>query len=386
MGVKNQNFLKRENHLLVLRLIIKNHPLTRSDISKKTVMSFTSASRIVASLLDAGLIEEKYYQYQGSGRKATYLVPKEDAVISFGVELDRNKIRIGCMDFMGELIVSKNLDYTVKDPSETVQYIADQIREIIDEEAFHKETITGVCIGLPGLVNIEDGMVELSTQFGWRQVPLKQMIEKELGLPALVENELKLKAIAEYEQVDPSVIKDMVILGLGSGVGSVLISEGSIYRGKDNFAGEIGHTIVNPNGNFCTCGNFGCIQTYIAEEFLLKEASKVKPIKCIQDILREMDKGERWAERIIHQAVTYAAMTINNLVNIHNPHLVIVSGFLVESYPTIQDMIFKEYNTEIRGERLNKSELQLSKTKSKGIVIGAGLIMQQEYLQDYYFV
>src|SRR5699024_2715930 len=339
-----QNFMKRENHLLVLRLIIKNHPLTRSDISKKTVMSFTSASRIVASLLDAGLIEEKYYQYQGSGRKATYLVPKEDAVISFGVELDRNKIRIGCMDFMGELIVSKNLDYTVKDPSETVQYIADQIREIIDEEAFHKETITGVCIGLPGLVNIEDGMVELSTQFGWRQVPLKQMIEKELGLPALVENELKLKAIAEYEQVDPSVIKDMVILGLGSGVGSVLISEGAIYRGKDNFAGEIGHTIVNPNGNFCTCGNFGCIQTYIAEEFLLKEASKVKQIKCVQDILREMDKGERWAERIIHQAVTYAAMTINNLVNIHNPHLVIVSGFLVESYPTIQNMIFKEYN------------------------------------------
>lgn len=369
----------------MLNLIIKNNPISRSEIAEKTRMSFTSASRIVISLLKAGLIVETKYEYDGAGRKASYLIPKKDAAISVGVEIDKKQIRIGFMNFAGELMFIEHLNYRVKGPEQTVQFIVEQIHRIINEKSLLKTKITGICIGLPGLVNLWNGYVRLSAQFNWKDVPLKEMIEDELLLPVFVENELKLKAIAEYEMLNKDTIKDIVLLGFGSGVGSVLMSEGAVYRGNENFAGEIGHTIVDPNGNYCPCGNFGCLQTYIAEPFLLEEAAKVKPVENVSALLRESENGERWATRIIDKAITYAAITINNVINIHSPDLVIISGFLVEDYQNLREAIFDAYDNQIDGLLANKSAVKTSRTKSDGIVIGSALNVQQNYIQNTLF-
>src|SRR5699024_9191818 len=110
-------------------------------------------------------------------------------------------------------------------------------------------------VGLPGLVHNETRQVIISAQLGCEKDSFGQLRKDELNYPVRIDNELKLKAYAEKLFSKDKSSDTMVVLGFGSGVGSALIMGDTIYRGYLNSAGEIGHTVVDPNGMLCTCGN-----------------------------------------------------------------------------------------------------------------------------------
>ncbi|MYL59345.1 ROK family protein [Virgibacillus halodenitrificans] len=382
MIIKNQEFLKKENQSLVLELILTNGPISRAEIAKQTKMSPTSASRIVGSLLESGLIREVNLSNEGIGRKATYLMPDENSVISVGVELNQHTIHVGFMNFVGELIIQEKHDYTVTDPVETVQFISGKIQSLMQHQGFQKDQIAGVCIGLPGLIEKDKGLVKLSAQFDWKNVLLKEMFEKETGLSVSIDNELKLKALAEYVVYPSPEEKHMAMIGLGAGVGSALVTDGEIYRGEGNFSGEIGHTVVDPYGMSCPCGNFGCLQTYIAEKFLLDEASKTKVVSSLQELVEEADKGEKWARNILDKAVTYAAITINNVVCVFNPDSVVLAGTLIEDHPRIREQILAKCEEQIWTPVVGSFALRTTKLGAEGVVVGAAMSIQKEFIKN----
>ncbi|SDM56651.1 ROK family transcriptional regulator [Sediminibacillus halophilus] len=387
MEIKNHEFLKKENQSLVLEIIINQGPISRADIAKQTKMSPTSASRIVASLLDMALIKKvDIISNNGLGRKATYFVPNEDSVISVGVEIDSFHLRIGFMNFVGEIVVKAFYDHNNIDPQQTVNFISEKIQLLLQEEGIDADRIVGVCVGLPGLIQQTSGVVKLSAQLNWKQVHLGEMLEKKLGMPVVVDNDLKVKALAEYKLTSKAEDNNMVMIGLGNGVGSVLITNGEIYRGEGNFAGEIGHTTVDPYGVYCSCGKLGCLQTYIAEPFLLDAAAKVKPgIQSMEELVEEYEKGAQWAENIIEKAVTYAAITINNTVCIYSPDKVVLSGSLIENYPAIRKRLLEKYSSNIWYPVKDTFELLTTKTENYGVVKGAASSIQQEFVKNIKF-
>ncbi|WP_221565993.1 ROK family transcriptional regulator [Alkalihalobacillus sp. TS-13] len=385
MKIKNQDFLKRENQSLVLEMILNDGPISRAEIAKRTLMSPTSASRIVASLLDEDLIREVNLISEGMGRKATYFIPNENSVLSIGVEIDQKDIRIGFMNFVGKLIVLEHIDYEPTDPGEMVRFISNNIREIIERENITLERIVGVCVGLPGLIQNETGNIILSAQFDWKQVPLKELLQEQSGFQVFVDNELKLKALAEYNmEADPEQ-ETMAMIGFGSGVGSALITKGEIYRGEGNFSGEIGHTIVDPYGIYCPCGNFGCLQTYIAEKFLLEEASKTMPVNSMDQLFTAYKKEEKWAVNILDKAITYAAITINNVVCMYNPDTVVLAGSLIEDYPEVTERILEKCKNQIWTPVTQTFQLRKTKTGVDGVVVGAAMSVQRHFIKTIYF-
>lgn len=382
MKIKDQNFLKRKNQSLVLDMILEQGPISRAEIAKQASMSPTSASRIVASLEENNLIQEVGVKDTGIGRKATYFIPNKDSIISVGVQIDRDKIRIGFMDFIGVFFVLESYANNFAKPDEAVAFISERIEVIKEREKITSSEIAGICVGLPGLIENKSRIVKFSAQFDWSGIPLGQMLEGETGIEVIIDNDLKLKAFGEYT-LDPGIEdEDMTMIGFGSGVGSALISKGKIFRGKANFSGEIGHTVVDPYGLYCPCGNSGCIQTYIAEQFLLEEASKAKPINSIEELLQESKKGEKWAINIIDKAVTYAAITINNVICIYNPDIVVLAGSLIENHPEIKKRIIDKCKHQIWSPAMNTFTLQVSKIGENGVVIGAGLKVRQNYIEN----
>ncbi|QFK71964.1 ROK family transcriptional regulator [Pradoshia sp. D12] len=384
MRVKDQYFLKRQNQSLVLEYIIQNGPISRAEIAKHTAMSPTSASRIVASLQEEQLIKEVYLETDEVGRKATYFMANENSVVFVGVEIDVGIVRAGLMNLIGELIVVRSFQTKTEHYEHVVEFIGQMVNDLISEQQIEKVRIAGVCIGLPGLIDNEKGTLEFSAQFSWRNVPLKQMLEQKLDLKVFIDNELKLKALAEY--VSASLpYKNVVMLGFGKGVGSALITDGEIYRGTNNMSGEIGHMTLDPYGTYCPCGNFGCLQTYIATDFLLDEASKTQPMNSMDELAEAYRKKEKWAVNILEKAATYAGLAIKNVVCAYNPDAVFLSGTLIEDYPEIAELIIEKHSNSAWFPESYSYELLVTQMKEIGVVKGAALSVQRKLIKNLNF-
>ncbi|WP_264371402.1 ROK family protein [Virgibacillus necropolis] len=218
-----------------------------------------------------------------------------------------------------------------------------------------------------------------SSQLVWEDVPLLRILEEQLAFSVLIDNELNLRAYAEGFL--PKIKHhSMAVIGFGSGVGSALMIGDQIHKGYLNSAGEIGHTIVDTNGILCTCGNFGCLQTYIAESFLVQEASKKSNAQSLHKIISATEKGYKWAENILSRAITYASITVNSCVCMYNPERVILTGEMIEQFLHVRDRILQESRNKIWSPLSDSTSIEVSQLGEKGVVLGASMYSQREYI------
>ncbi|WP_422657894.1 ROK family transcriptional regulator [Paenibacillus sp. EC2-1] len=381
MKKHDQDFMRLQNKKTVYEMIKVRSPISRALIAKITGMSPTTVSRIVGELSEQGYVTEFELVSNGLGRKAAMLKLVDTSVLSVGIELDKHQYRIGIVDVNGVLLYSRVRERLPEESAEeTLNNIARVLQGMIDSEGVNSTRIAGIGIGLPGIVDDERGEVVFSVQLGWRKVNIVQQLKALTGYEVAVDNELKLKALAEHVKGAAAGSKRTVLLGFGTGVGSALIIEGEIYRGESNSAGEIGHTTIDPNGALCECGKTGCLQTYIITSALLNEANKIRPMDTIEELFEARKSGEMWAVQLIDRALIYMAITINNVLCMYNPDMVILSGEWLEKFPEIQPDIEQLCNTRFVWELLrNTYGLQCTVLGEEGVMIGSGLLAQTRF-------
>ncbi|MGM1047839.1 MAG: ROK family transcriptional regulator [Bacillota bacterium] len=381
MKKHDQDFMRQQNKITVYELIKNDSPISRASIAKKTGMSPTTVSRIVGELTKQGYVAEFEQISSGLGRKATMLGLKGNSVLSVGVEIDKHRISLGVVDVNGAVMVSK-VHHRI--PEESVEMtlftIVRMLQEIVESEGLDSSRIAGIGVGLPGIVDNENGQVVFSVQLGWRNVDIAQRLKALTGYEVAVDNELKVKALAEHVRGAAAGSKRTALLGFGTGVGSALIVEGEIYRGESNSAGEIGHITIDPNGAMCECGKAGCLQTYMITSSLLLEANKVRKIGSLEEIFEARRSKEMWAVQLIERALTYIAITVNNVLCVYNPDIVILSGELIENFPEIrqeiEDLCFNRFVWEPLRDSFS---LQYTALGEDGVMIGSGLLAQTRF-------
>ncbi|OZQ71136.1 ROK family transcriptional regulator [Paenibacillus odorifer] len=381
MKKHDQDFMKRQNRLTVFEIIKNQQPISRASIAKQTGMSPTTVSRIVGELTEEGYLLDSEQVSSGLGRKSTLIGMIDTSVLSVGVELDRSLMSIGIVDLQGQLICSSQFPRTPDEsPDRTLERIKDAIEQLFQQHVIDRTRIVGIGVGLPGIVNNEEGIVVFSVQLGWKNVPLAKRLKELTGFEIAVDNELKVRALAEHLKGAAVGSSRTALLGFGQGVGSAMILEGEIYRGVMNSAGEIGHTTVDPNGMMCECGKAGCLQTYINISSLLSEANRIRPIRTIEELFAAKHAGEQWAIHLIDRALMYMAITINNVVCMYNPDSVILSGELVDKFPDIYEEVEQLYLSRFTWEPLRGSfTIHRSLLNEKGVIIGSGLLSQNRF-------
>ncbi len=381
MKKHDQDFMKRQNRLTVFEIIKNHQPISRATIAKQTGMSPTTVSRIVGELTEQGYLLESDQVSSGLGRKSTLLGMNDASVLSVGVELDRRLMSIGIVDLQGKVVCSSQYPRTPDESvDQTLERISAAIDQLIQQHAIERTRIVGIGVGLPGIVNNDEGIVVFSVQLGWKNVALATRLKELTGFEIAVDNELKVRALAEHLKGAAVGSSRTVLLGFGQGVGSAIILEGEIYRGVMNSAGEIGHTTVDPNGMMCECGKAGCLQTYININSLLSEANRIRPVSTIEELYEAKNAGEHWAVHLIDRALMYMAITINNVVCMYNPDSVIMSGELVDKFSDIYEEVEKLYLSRFTWEPLRGSfSLHRSMLNEKGVIIGSGLLSQNRF-------
>jgi len=157
-------------------------------------------------------------------------------------------------------------------PEWAVEAIAQGLRELLTAQGYSEDKLIAVGVGLVGLIDVNQGIVKRAPRMGWENVSMRDMLEQGLERPIAIENNVRAMALGEVLLGDGQGWPDFAFVYIGTGIGSGLTINGRLYRGSQGGAGEIGHITVDPNGEQCSCGNYGCLETIAAEPAIVRSA------------------------------------------------------------------------------------------------------------------
>ncbi|MGR6904003.1 ROK family protein [Lysinibacillus sp. BSL11] len=381
MKKQDQVQMRRQNKYIVLDAIRQMAPISRIQLSKYTKMSPTTITRIVQELEAEGFILEGVSEETAIGRRPTLIHMREDALYTIGIEIDCFTIRIGILDFLGKLIAFQEVKCSIRHQYEEALHLLKQsIDNIMTEYQIASDKLLGIGIGVPGVINNEEGIIVSSEQLKWENCHIREDLNGIFGCEVIVDNELKMQIIAEIGDIYTPLYSNCILVGIGTGIGASILLNGEVYRGIQNKAGEISHITINPFGEMCHCGKRGCLSMYVSEVTLLKRTPKNLNIQLIEEILHCVDQGEQWAIDIQHDVATFLAIAINNLVCLYEPEAVIVSGEIIEHNVTFQKLLSDKCKQYIWKELQPYFDLQFSNQLKEGVVKGAALQAQKQLL------
>lgn len=382
--IRDYEYIKNKNKWTVFQKILNEAPISRAEVSRQTKMSPTTITRIAKELMDDGYIKETDAKVNSNrvGRRAIILDVVEDAILTIGIFIDKYNQRIGVLGLNNELLAYEKFKLETEDPEIYLDELTQKIEEMIIDSNIKRNNIIGIGVGLPGIIDTENGIVNLSATLGWHSIELAKEMEEKLQIKTVVDNELKTRALAEYRFDKLGKIERTAIISFGSGVGSALIVNNEIYRGCTNSAGEIGHTTVDVNGKKCECGKRGCLQTYIIEEELIKQGRQHEEINSLTEIFMHYNNDAPWAKQLIGQAIKYIDVTIANIVCMYNPDTIIVDGLLINHLRENNIDVTQNDNNEYVWEPLKGTfRTKYSLLGNKGVTIGAGLLAQNKFFE-----
>ena len=208
------------------------------------------------------------------------------------------------------------------------------------------EGISGVCVGAPGAVDADTGIVWNAPNLGWSRFPLADALSEILRLPVVVENDVTIGAIGEHTHGAGRGTRHMIAIFVGTGVGGALLVDGQPYRGFRGAAGEVGHLIAVPGGRRCGCGADGCFEAYAsrtAMEAILMERIEGGRESVVPALMAErektrmsssilegaLDRGDPLMTEVFSEAQGHLATLVANLVNVFDPEMVVFGGGIV---------------------------------------------------------
>jgi len=263
-----------------------------------------------------------------------------------GIDLGGTKIGTGLVGGDGRIIAH---DYeptrAVEGQRAVIGRMLDGARRVMAQAGVHGSQVAAVGIGAPGFLDIEAGVVVAPPNLpGWERVPLKQLIEDQLGISTFLENDANAAALGEYRFGAGRGAEHMIYVTASTGIGGGLILDGKLYHGESGGAGEIGHMTIMPDGPRCGCGNHGCLEALasgtaiarVARErvtrgapTLIANLAEGDPERITAKLVAEAaGQGDEVAEDILAEAMNYLGIGMANLVNLFNPQVIVIGGGL----------------------------------------------------------
>ena len=259
-----------------------------------------------------------------------------------GVDLGGTNIAAGLVNDEYKIVDIKKVK-TLKERSavEIEDDIAKLALDLISDNGLTKGDIKWIGIGSPGTVNTSTGVVEYANNLNWLNVNLGEYITEKTGIQTYVGNDANVAAFGEFKAGSAKGANSMVMITLGTGVGAGIIIDGKIYTGFNYAGAEIGHTVIEADGEPCTCGRCGCFEAYSSATGLIrmvKEEIEANPHSLMKTMADEIGhisgripfearrQGDKSAMKVFDKYIKYLATGITNTINIFQPEILCIGG------------------------------------------------------------
>jgi len=353
----DHELMRAINRAALLDHVRRNPGTSQGEIAEVTGLAPATVSEIVSYM-----ISEQYLvkntpstnREKQRGRPPTRLTLNARAAYVAGVKISMHQISVSITDFIGVQLSSVIIP--IRANRHTPEVVADLVEDCLlratQDIGLSIPEIAGVCIGVPGFVDHENGICQWSPAFSESSVPFANLMQVRLSLPVQIENDANLIALAEQWFGFGQNVKNMIVVSVEHGVGMGMILDGNLYRGANGYASEFGHTVIDPNGNQCRCGRRGCISAYVADYAILRDAAALpdesddfytsKAHEAIEALTIRAQKGDADLVKVFERAGCILGIGVANLINILNPELIVFSGDGMRAADLLIPSVLKE--------------------------------------------
>ncbi len=333
VAIGNKALIRAINRSAVLNAIKTYDLIGRAEIARKTGLSPATVTSIIAELVKDKLIVEKSTGDSSGGRRPVLMALNPHGGYVVGIKLTETRA-ISVLTDLEAKIIAKGVDgLSGHTPERVVKDLSRVVASLLTKGDIRKNQLLGVGVGVAGIVDAAHGILRQSPIYKWENVPLKEMLQKKVNVPVYIDNDVNTLTLGEKMFGSGRQVDDFLTITIGRGVGMGIVANGHFYRGASGGAGELGHIVVDPEGPVCDCGKRGCLEAYVGDPGLLREAALAwekgdltARAKNVEALARLAAGGDEGARRIYARAGRMLGRVVANLINIFNPSLVIISG------------------------------------------------------------
>jgi glucokinase-like ROK family protein len=395
----DQAFVRETNLSLVVRLIHNQSPLSRAQLAGITGLNKSTVSSLVDELIELGLVHETGSNTGGTGRPATLLEINPQAGCIIGVELGVDFVSVAVTDILGNILWRRRED---ANPSDDQEKMINQTLQIVKDALTSGKRkgykFLGLGLSTPGTVDVNKGLLIFAPNLHWHNVPFVKIFSEHTKLKVFVENDANAAAIAEHLFGTARQNQDFLFVFAGVGIGGGLFLNGKLYRGRNGYAGEIGHSpiMAEPSQNVCHCGNRGCWETHANQYSIIQRVQarlEVKRTSIVPKLMAEQnapisiplikqaaDAGDKESIDSFTEAGRAMGQGFAGLINIFNPEKIILGGPLSIAgeylLPAIKETVDRHAFPEIN----KQVEIVLSPFGPDASLIGAIAIVVDDVL------
>ena len=313
-----------------------------------------------------------------------------------GIDLGGTNIVAGVVDDNYKIVATAQVKTNCPRPAEEiVADMAAAAQRAVENAGLKLSDIEAMGVGTPGAIDPVHGVVCYANNLDFHDVPMAAMLKEKLGVDFYIENDANAAAYGEYIAGAGKGANDFIAITLGTGVGGGVIIDGKIYSGSNYAGAELGHVVINLDGEICTCGRKGCWEAYASATALIRQTkqamirypkSKMWEI-CGGDISKvsgrtsfdAMRAGDDTAKRVVDRYIEYVAIGISNNINIFQPDVLCVGGGISKEGGTLIDPIV----AYVEGENYARHIAKKTQIKAAALGNDAGII-GAAYLCDLY--
>ncbi len=350
--------LRQLNEALVFYTIQQKGPVSRTELSELTRLTAATIGRIVKGLIQQGVVEEVGHSTSGLGRRRTQLRVSSSRGRIIAISLERLGIRGAITDLRASSFTKHDIEAeqasnpVAVDPSK----LLDLVDSLVSDVHNQGQEVIGVGISAPGPLDSGRGILVSPPAFpGWRQIPIRDLVENRIGVATFLDNDANACALAEKWLGGGRGMSNFVYILADTGVGSGVVIDGDIYRGERGIAGEIGHTTVMLDGPKCECGNTGCLEIYAsplaATEMIRQKIAQGHSSLALQlaggsaeriafsDVAKAARQGDPVSVSALESMTSALACGIVNVIGSFDPEAVMLGGRICEAGDVVFDML-----------------------------------------------
>ena len=379
--------IRNHNSQLLLQMIYDADEISRADLARLSHLTRTTVSEVVRGLIEQGLVKEVGQGPAGVGRTPTLLSVAEDARQIVAVNITAVELQGAIVNLRGVIRQRAKLTLLGQDGDAVLAQLGPFIDGLVQSAS---SPLLGIGISAPGLIDTTNGIARQAVNFGWHDVPLRNLLQARYNLPIYVANDGHTIALAEYMFGNHQQTTNLVAIKVGQGIGAGIVLDGRLFGGDEYGAGEIGHVVVEEHGLPCKCGNAGCLETVASVPAIVHRAqllAQVDPSSLLHQfapswaevtldtVLQACRAGDPAVQQIIVGTGRYLGIGVANLIGALGVRHVVITGRVAPFGQILRDAIQQEVGRRVLPLLAQKTTIEIVMQGPDMVCLGAAVLL-----------